>query len=227
MKQITFHFDVVSPFAYLAFHRLPQVLAGCSCQVSYRPLLFAGLLRHWGQLGPAEIAPKRDWTYRQVLWLAHRLGVPLRMPACHPFNPLSHLRLLLAHGLQHGLPGQANRFACEAVLARLWQTGEAPDHPAGLDELALVLSPDDPASLIALSQGDEVKALLRANTESAVAAGVFGVPTCVVEGRSFWGLDALDMLGAFVRADPWFEQAHWDEAAQVAQGVARQRSGPA
>ena len=54
MKRIEFWFDVISPFAYLAFERLPQVLEGCNYAVEYRPVLFAGLLRHWGQKGPAE-----------------------------------------------------------------------------------------------------------------------------------------------------------------------------
>ena len=74
---------------------LPEALVGISHRVSYRPVLFAALLKHHGQLGPAEIAPKRDWTYRQVLWLAHTLGVELQLPARHPFNPLALLRLAL------------------------------------------------------------------------------------------------------------------------------------
>ena len=54
MKAVTFWFDPVSPFAYLAFERLPQAVEGCSYAVAYRPVLFAGLLAHWGQKGPAH-----------------------------------------------------------------------------------------------------------------------------------------------------------------------------
>ena len=84
MQRIVFHFDVVSPFAYLAFERLPQVLQGCSYEVDYRPVLFAGLLQHWGQKGPAEIEPKRAWTFRHVAWMAHEWGVPLEVPVSPP-----------------------------------------------------------------------------------------------------------------------------------------------
>ena len=66
MKSLSFWFDPISPYAYLAFEHLPQALEGCSYVVDYRPVLFAGLLGHWGQLGPAEIEPKRAWTFRQV-----------------------------------------------------------------------------------------------------------------------------------------------------------------
>lgn len=89
MKHITFYLDFISPYAYLAFEQLPKALEGVSYSVRYRPVLFAGMLKHHGQLGPAEIAPKRDWTYRQVLWLAHNQGLELQMPASHPFNPLA------------------------------------------------------------------------------------------------------------------------------------------
>ena len=96
MKRLVFHFDVVSPYAYLACERLPQGLAGCSYEVEYRPVLFAGLLQHWGQKGPAEVEPKRAWTFRHVHWLAQHHGIPLDTPAVHPFNPLPLLRLALA-----------------------------------------------------------------------------------------------------------------------------------
>jgi hypothetical protein len=62
MKRLTFWFDVISPYAYLAFERLPEALAGLPVAISYRPLLFAGLLNQWGQKGPAAIEPKRAWT---------------------------------------------------------------------------------------------------------------------------------------------------------------------
>lgn len=75
MKHIDFYLDFISPYAYLAFEALPRALQGLSHEVTYRPILFAGLLKDHGQLGPAEIGPKRDWTYRQVLWQAREHGI--------------------------------------------------------------------------------------------------------------------------------------------------------
>jgi 2-hydroxychromene-2-carboxylate isomerase len=113
MKRIDFYLDFISPYAYLAFEQLPQALQGLSYQVRYRPILFAGLLKHHGQLGPAEIAPKRDWTYRQVAWLAAQQGVELQLPAAHPFNPLGLLRLAWACASQ----GAPNRYVVETIFA--------------------------------------------------------------------------------------------------------------
>ena len=207
MKQITFWFDPVSPFAYLAFERLPQVLEGCSYAVTYRPLLFAGLLAHWGHKGPAEIEPKRAWTFRHVAWLAQQHGLVLDAPAMHPFNPLPLLRLLLACG--------PNRRVVEAVMQHVWRGGADAADPARLSALTQALAPArDPASV-------EVKAELRAATDAAIARGVFGVPTCAVDGRLFWGLDALPMLRAALQGDAWFDGPAWDDAARPRPGVVR------
>jgi 2-hydroxychromene-2-carboxylate isomerase len=211
MKQITFFLDFISPYAYLAFEQLPQALEGLSYSVDYRPVLFAGLLRHHGQLGPAEIAPKREWTYRQVLWLAHRHGIPMQMPARHPFNPLGLLRLALAGGSA----GLANRYVCETVFRHVWRGGADAADPQRLAELATLLQPArDPS-------GEPVKAELKANTDGAIAQGVFGVPTCVVDDKLFWGFDGLAMLRAYLEGDAWFSGDAWEAAARVGAGVVR------
>lgn len=210
MKRLVFDFDVISPYAYLAFERLPQALEGLSHEVVYRPVLFAGLLQHWGQKGPAEIAPKRAWTYRQVGWLAAQHGIELQMPAAHPFNPLALLRLAWACASA----GAPNRRVCEAVLRHVWRGGAAADDPARLAALEAELQPGlDP-------RGDAVKERLRAATAEAVAEGAFGVPTIHVDGRVFWGLDALPMLAGYLRGDPWFDGPGW-AAADTPVGVQR------
>lgn len=201
MKPITFYLDFISPYAYLAFEALPKALEGLSYSVDYRPVLFAGLLKHHGQLGPAEIPGKREWTYRQVLWQAHVHGIPMQMPAAHPFNPLALLRLALACG--------PNRYVCETIFRHVWQGGADAADPGRLQVLQQQLAPArDPA-------GDAVKNALRDATAQAVADGLFGVPTFAVDGKLFWGFDALPMLRAWLQGDPWFD-AHWDAAVQPA-----------
>jgi 2-hydroxychromene-2-carboxylate isomerase len=165
MKQILFFFDPISPFAHLA-------LEGCSYAVDYRPVLFAGLLKHWGQKGPAEIEPKREWTFRHVAWLAEQQGTALHMPSIHPFNPLALLRLLIAAG--------SNRYNVEQVMRHVWVDGGDPNDPARLAVLA--------------GGGGRGREGGSAHTDAAIAQGVFGVPTMVLEQRLYWGLDALPML---------------------------------
>src|ERR1700761_2760489 len=94
--KITWAFDLISPFAYLSLKQLPRLPAGT--EVRLVPVLFAGLLKHHGQLGPAEIAPKRRFTYRFVVWRGREKGVSFRVAPAHPFNPLQALRLVVAAG---------------------------------------------------------------------------------------------------------------------------------
>jgi 2-hydroxychromene-2-carboxylate isomerase len=213
MRLISFTFDVISPYAWLAFERLPQALDGISLAVDYQPVLLAGLLGHWGQKGPAEIEPKRAWTYRQVAWLAAQQGTPLQLPRPHPFNPLALQRLALAAAPAGGTP---NRRVVGLLFRHVWcRQGADPNAPDALASLTEAMAPQrDPA-------GTEVKAELRERTEAAAAAGVFGVPTLQCDGRAFFGLDALPMLRQALRQDPWFDGPAWDDAGRQPPGLQR------
>lgn len=218
MKHITFYLDFISPYAYLAFEALPEALMGLSYSVSYTPVLFAGLLKHHGQLGPAEIAPKRDWTYRQVLWLAHSRGIPLQIPASHPFNPLALLRLALACSPE-STPQAPNRYVCETIFRHVWRGGAEAVDPQRLQALAMQLAPPrDP-------EGATVKAQLKSSTDQAIAQGVFGVPAFAVDDKLFWGLDALAMLRDYLLGSPWFDGPDWSSVAAISSGASRRPQG--
>ena len=212
MRTITFWYDPISPFAYLAFERLPQVLEECSYLVEYRPVVFGALLGHWGNKGPAEIEPKRQWTFRQVAWLAHQHGVPLQVPAQHPFNSLALQRLALACAAAGDGP---NRRVVEAVLRHVWVGGADANDLVRLAALTEQLAPTRDAA------SADVKAELRANTDAAAAVGIFGVPTFELDGRHFWGLDALPMLRDALLGGEWFSGAGWDAATVAPPGLVR------
>lgn len=211
MKHITFYLDFISPYAYLAFEKLPEALMGLSYTVTHKPVLFAGLLQHHGQLGPAEIPPKRDWTYRQVQWLAHTHGVALQLPAAHPFNPLALLRLAVACDAA----GTPNRHVTGTVFRHVWTSGADAADAARLAALQAQLAPARDAS------SAEVKAQLKAHTDEAIARGLFGVPTFAVDDKLFWGLDALPVLRAYLAGDAWFASGAWEAAHTLPSGVQR------
>ena len=135
------------------------------------------------------------------------------MPAVHPFNPLPLLRLAIACA-QGGDP---NRYVCETLLRHVWRGGADALDAARLQGLHEQLKP-------ALALDDaQVKACLRANTEEAIAAGVFGVPAYAVDDKLFWGFDALPMLRDYLRGDPWFAGEGWHGVGQVTYGIERRR----
>ena len=209
MKQITFHLDFISPYAYLAFEELPLALLGLSYSVTYKPVFLGGLLKHNAMLGPAEVPPKRAWIYRHVQWLAHSRGVALDMPALHPFNPLGLLRLAVATDAT----GQPNRSVCETLFHHVWRGGADAADAQRLAALKEALTPvQDPA-------GAEVKAQLKAHADQAIAAGVFGVPAFEVDGKVFWGVEGLPMLRAYLDGDAWFADSDADARWNGVQGL--------
>jgi len=186
----TWYFDVISPFSYLALGEIEEMAK--TMTIVYRPILFAGLLQHWKQLGPAEIAPKRIHTYRFCVFEAQRRGIPFRFPPAHPFNPLKPLRLITAL--------KAEPHVVRAVMDSVWHDGRDPSIEANWAATCSAVGLD-PLEANALVEAPDTKAALRANTEEAIAARLFGVPTLRIGAESFWGLDALPMARAYL-ADP-------------------------
>jgi len=197
--QGTFYFDYISPYAYLLWHRLnePNSQLSGRLDLRYRPLLFAGLLNHWGQKGPAEIEAKRVHTYRQVYRLAEQFEIPFKMPDAHPFNPLPALRLTIAAG--------NTPEVISSIFNSIWIRGHRPDDPAGfaaiVDDLAIEGGEAGAKEKIASSQ---VKRELQTNGAEALEQKVFGVPTVIVDGELFWGVDSFDMLVHFLDHPDYF-----------------------
>jgi len=211
MTTITFYLDFISPYAYLAFESLPKQLMGISHRVVYQPILFGAVLNHHGHMGPAEIPGKREWTYRQVLWQAKQMGIPLDMPLTHPFNPLSLLRLAVASS-DDGAP---NRYVCETIFRHVWKGGKAADDVERFAKLIEGLAPKRDM------QEGQVKNQLKNNTEQAIAKGVFGVPTFAIDDKLFWGLDALPMVRQYVEKAPLFVETDWQSVEAIKPGITR------
>jgi 2-hydroxychromene-2-carboxylate isomerase len=206
--RISWVFDVISPFAYLSFKELSRLPAGI--EVQFVPVLFAALLNHYGQVGNAEIEAKRQFTYRFVLWRAMTLGIPMRMPPAHPFNPLRALRLIIAAG--------SDRRAVETVFDAVFLHGRDVTDTASIAELAQKLNVADPERVL---NDAAVKDKLRANTEWAIERGVFGVPTFVIGDEVFWGHDALDMVLDYIRDPGRFESPEMKKIKSLPVGVVR------
>ena len=178
--ELRWYFDFVSPYAYLHWQKL-KVLPQASDIVPV-PVVLGAVLSHLGNRGPAEIPSKRVFTYRHVLWQAARQGVPLRFPPMHPFNSLAALRLLMATG---------NRpQAIDAIFDWLWRDGHSGDSAEALAPLGERLGIADVGAAI---NDAATKAGLRAYSDAAIAAGVFGVPTLSIDGELFWGNEAHDL----------------------------------
>ena len=92
MKTLTVWFDYLSPYAFLAWQQLPELVREHGLALKPVPVLFGGLLKHMGTLGPAEIPAKRTWVYTDALRSAAIQGIMMQFPPTHPFKPLAALR---------------------------------------------------------------------------------------------------------------------------------------
>jgi len=203
---IRWYFDFLSPFSYLHWQKV-KALRG-EFEVTPVPIVFGAVLSAHGQKGPAEIRGKREFTYRHVLWQARHEGVSLRFPPAHPFNPLSALRLCIAAG--------STTSAVDVIFDWIWRHGRAGDSIEALAPVAAELGVD-----VQAINTDAIKATLRANTDAALAAGVYGVPTLSFDGALFWGNDAHDFAIAALRNPALLDDAEMQRVSALPVGVQR------
>jgi len=209
-NRVVWVYDVISPFAYLSLPRLKEFSGRVTLEP--RPVLFAALLDHFGQRGPAEISTKRRFTYRFALWRARRLKLPMRLPPAHPFNPLAALRLIIAAG--------SDLRAAETVLTAAFRDGRDLGDPKVIEALAHELGVTEPQVQLA---DPAVKARLRANTDWAIARGIFGVPTFVIGEEFFWGHDAIDMALDYLKYPDSFADEAMRAIESLPMGAERRR----
>lgn len=208
MLTVDWYFDFISPFAYLQWVRLQNDYDDIALRP--HPILFAGLLKHWGQLGPAEIAPKRIFTYRHVVWRARQAEVPFSMPSAHPFNPLRFLRLAVA--------ADCRTDAIDRIFRFIWAEDGDLEDDAAFEALGHAVDVKKPLQAVA---GTAVKNRLIANTEQAVRENIFGVPTLLVHGEPFWGEDATDLAMAVARNPDLLQEETFQKASNLPVGIQR------
>jgi 2-hydroxychromene-2-carboxylate isomerase len=191
---IEFLFDVGSPTAYLAWHRLKGVAARTGATLVPVPILLGGVFKSTGGMPPGAVAAKGRWMNEDMQRWAARDGRSLAMNPFFPVNTITMMRILA------GLQGD-ERFeaVADTLFAGMWLHGR---NMADAEVVAATLTDagHDAAALMALAQSPEAKQQLLTNTEAAVARGVFGAPTCFVNGQMHFGQDRIDWVEAAASA---------------------------
>lgn len=200
---LDFYFDFISPFAYFAWRKVVPFCEENQLELKVHPVVFGKLLDHWGQLGPAEIIPKRDFTSRYCIRYATLNGFDYNPPKYHPFNPLAALRLALKE-----VSGDQQFALIDAVFKAGWSNGE------DLGDAENLIGIIDNANIATNGFAEKinqqsVKDSLISETSAAIAKGVFGVPTIVVGDQLFWGNDQFEHIRLLVEGrDPLAGQEH-------------------
>ena len=198
---VRFYFDYLSHNAYLAWTQIHALAARHGREVDPVPVVFGVLLKRYGQLGPAEVLPKAVWMIKNVLRKAARLQVPLRPMAAHPFNPLLALRVSSLE-----MDGETRRRVVDGLFRAVYAESRDVMRPDVVAQVATASGLDGDAAVEAAGRED-AKARLRAQTDAALEAGVFGVPTMIADGELFFGYDDFPQLEAFLRGDDPLDRA--------------------
>jgi 2-hydroxychromene-2-carboxylate isomerase len=210
MNKATWYFDFISPFAYLQFSQFTRLQKDLDIKVV--PVVFGALLKHWGQLGPAEIQPKRTFVYRFFNWQADRIGIPFNMPPSHPYNPLPSLRLCISAG--------SKITHVQSIFNVIYRDGVQPDSEEGIGKIAKALGI---SSQEIESNKKESKRILRKNTKEAISNGVFGVPTFLINKELFWGGDSLDMMLDYLDNRDLFNTPKMKRINEMPMGLTRKK----
>ncbi len=188
---IDYYFAPISGYAYLGHRPLMALAAETGAEVRFRPVEIGKVFAAADTTPPFAQNPVRR-SYRiedQARWAA-RLGLPMAATPAHwPTPPGLACRAILATG-EMGHDQDAATFAClRAVWAEDRNIADADDLTAAFDAAGL------PGAEI-LAHAPAMAEAAEACTQGAIDAGVFGSPTCVVDGARFWGQDRLDFLRA-------------------------------
>lgn len=185
-KTITVHFDYGSPFAYFASRLLPDVATRHDATLDWRPIDLQGLSSFANGMPYSE--RKRAYVFVDATRAAEYHRIPIQMPKPFPVESTMALRLALVAAAHGHFP---------AVHERLFDAAWRDQQDVASDDVLARCVPSgagDPAAWLGEARSAAIGDALARSTREAEEAGVFGVPTMVVDGELFWGIDSIPVL---------------------------------
>jgi 2-hydroxychromene-2-carboxylate isomerase len=190
-KTVEFLFDVVSPTAYLAYKRLPDIAERTGATIKWTPVFLGAIMQATGNAPPGKVPAKGKYMNRDMERCAARYDIPFVLNRHFPVNTLALQRAAVAVLDEQGEDAFVRLI--DACFDAIWAEGKNLGDP---DIAAEVLSAAgfDPEALAARTADPAIKAKLKENTDGAVARGVFGAPTFFVDDEMYFGQDRLDYV---------------------------------
>lgn len=219
-KSVKFYFDVISPYAWLAWRPLKELTTRHKLNLEPVPVLFAGLLKANGQLGPAEIPRKRLWLIKDVMRRADSQGLTVSPPPTHPFNPLLALRVA-----SMDMDLDSKHRLVQGLLDSAWSHGKDISDPNVVQGICIEAGLDGAAYVQRANEDAAIKDRVRLQTDEAIAAGAFGVPTTWVDGEIFWGseMDTMNHIESKILGPDPIDTAVYDRWKNISASAVRKR----
>jgi 2-hydroxychromene-2-carboxylate isomerase len=194
--QVEFYYDLVSPYAYLAYGQLGRLCEENGAELVLRPMLLGAVHKEAGIKAPIETKLKARYQARDIRRWAEYYGVPLRFPDPFPFRTLKTMRAAMFLRER----GELEAFT-DAAFALYWEEGGAPSGLEEVDEGAPISAVArrigaDPEEVLEGAASQGAKQDLKNATSDALRRGVFGAPAFFVGEEMYWGNDRLHFVEA-------------------------------
>lgn len=200
MPPIEFYFDPISPFAYLGSIEIERVARKLGREVEWKPVLIGITILKVMGLKPLPQTPlKGPYLKHDAVRLAEHFGIPFRY---HGLNGINSLAALRAFAVLKERDARTAKSLAQKVFERLWVRGQNITSSADIAEEAKALGIDADA-LVSDIDTERAKDLLKTQVDSAIAAGVFGVPYFIVDGEPIWGVDRMWMVEHWATRHAW------------------------
>lgn len=198
-EPITFYFDFSSPYGYLAAHRIDPIARQHGRDVIWRPILLGAVFKLTGAKPLKDWPIKWDYVRREVARTARLHKIPFALPEPFPFAAVAASRAF--YRLEENDGAQAKAFAL-ATYGGAFAEGLDMSQPGNVARVATAVGADGAALLRDIEQ-PHWKDRLRAETDQAIARGVFGSPFFLVDGEPFWGAERLLELDSWLTSGGW------------------------
>lgn len=199
-EAIDFYFEFASPYGYLASLQIDAIAAAYDREVVWRPIMLGAAFKATGSVPNIKAPLRGPYFLRDAPRSARLVGAPFVLPKAMPMNSLAASRAYWWL-MSEGDPDIARGFA-QAVFHAHWGEGRDMSTVDRLLEITgdLGIGPDELRDAVA---DPAIKERLKAETDQAIAAGVFGSPFIIVDGEPFWGADRLGQVERWLATGGW------------------------
>jgi 2-hydroxychromene-2-carboxylate isomerase len=198
-QPIEFYFDFSSPYGYLAGERIDAMAARNGRTVVWKPFLLGAVFKVAGTAPLVNYPLKGDYSKHDFLRSARLHKVPFKMPERFPTGSIGAVR---GHYLLNEIaPGKESTFDRAVYRAYFVDNRDISDNAVVADVAASVGI--DKAAFLSGIERPDIKDIVRKETETAIARGVFGSPFIFIDGEPFWGSDRLEMAEQWLKSGGW------------------------
>lgn len=208
-KKIDYYFDFLSPYSYLSWNWLKnnlEVIEALGHKLRFRPVVLGSVIKHYDTKGPAEIDSKREYLFKDCLRFSKLNNIDFNIPKKLPFNSLCALRCSLK---EVSFDNQIK--VIDTLFKSVWADQKVIDEPEFISEI-LSNAGLNGKDITEGSFSKEARVAVKRNLKDALNAGVFGLPSFVVEEKElFWGNDSVKYLLSYLKNEDLVDQDKFDK----------------